>query len=65
MAKKQERTKQWVRTSATAIRSRPEWKEWIERLADFDRASRLNDLIDRAMVVYARHFGFPEVVPKC
>jgi hypothetical protein len=62
--KKQEPKEQRVRTAVTAIRSRPEWKEWVERLADFERAPSLNDLFDRALVAYARQIGFKEVAPK-
>ena len=62
--KKEEPKEQRVRTAVTAIRSRPEWKDWVERLAEFDRAPSLNDLFDRAMVIYARHVGFNEVPPK-
>jgi hypothetical protein len=61
---KDEPREQRVRTAVTAIRSIPEWKEWAERLAEFDRAPSLNELFDRALVHYARHVGFKESPPK-
>ena len=53
-----------VRSAAIMVRGRPEWKAWVERLADHARAPSLNDLFDRALVVYARHVDFEEVAPK-
>jgi hypothetical protein len=53
-----------VRTGVLLVRGVPEWKVWAEELADFDRAPSMNDLVDRALVVYARHVGFPKPAPK-
>jgi hypothetical protein len=53
-----------VRSAAIMLRGRPEWREWVERLAEFDRAPSLNELFDRALVIYARHVGFAEAAPK-
>ena len=53
-----------VRTAVIALRSRPEWRDWVERLAEFERTSSLNELFDRAIVAYARQVGFKEVAPK-
>ncbi len=55
---------QRVRDVATIIRSRKEWKDAIDRLAEFDRAPSVSDLFDRAIVTYARSVGFPEPIPK-
>jgi hypothetical protein len=63
-AKDQDPKEQRVRTAVTAIRSRPEWREWVEGLAEFDRAPSLNDLFDRAVVAYARQIGYKAVAPK-
>jgi hypothetical protein len=53
-----------VRTGVILVRGVPEWKSWTEELADFDRAPSTSDLIDRALVVYARHVGFTKAAPK-
>ncbi len=53
-----------VRTGVLMIRGVPEWKAWAEELAEFDRAPSMNDLVDRALVVYARHVGFAKTAPK-
>jgi hypothetical protein len=42
----------------------PDWKVWLEELAEFDRAPSVVDLIDRALVAYAREKQFPKVPPK-
>jgi hypothetical protein len=64
MAKRKPAGEHRVRTAVTAIRSRPEWREWVERLAEFDRCASLNELFDRALVAYGRQVGFKEVAPK-
>jgi len=46
-----------------SIRGSDEWKAWVERLADADRAS-LPDLIDHALVAYAKKIKFNEPPPK-
>jgi hypothetical protein len=51
------------RVAATNIRSTVAWKEWLDRLADFDR-STVADVVDHALVAYARQVGFKEVAPK-
>jgi len=53
-----------VRDAATMVRSSQAWKDSVERLADFDRAPSVSDLIDRAVAHYARAIGFPEPIPK-
>jgi hypothetical protein len=58
-----------VREAVTNIRSSDAWKGWAKRLAEFDAESRRSDAniseaIDRALVLYAREMGFPEVAPK-
>jgi hypothetical protein len=53
-----------VRTGSIIVRGVPEWKEWAEELAEFDRTPSLNDLVDRALVHYARHVGFTKPAPK-
>jgi hypothetical protein len=53
-----------VRDATTNIRSTQEWKAWVDELADFDRAPSVNDLVDRALVSYAREVKFPKPAPK-
>ncbi len=53
-----------VRTAVTMVRSMPDWKVWVEELAEFDRASSTGDLLDRALVAYARQVKFPKPAPK-
>ncbi len=53
-----------VRTGVILVRGVPDWKVWAEELADFDRAPSMNDLIDRALVAYARDIKFPKPAPK-
>ena len=47
---------------AVQIRGSSEWKEWVERVAKFDR-STVSDIVDRAIAAYARSIGFVEVPP--
>lgn len=51
-----------IRSSATNIRSTPEWREWLQEFADFKRKD-LVDLIDEALLAYARQEQF-KVPPK-
>ena len=53
-----------VRSEAVMLRGRPEWKDWLARLAEFDRSPSMNELFDRAITAYAREIGFKEAAPK-
>ncbi len=53
-----------VRTAVTMVRSMPDWKAWVEELAAHDRASSIGDLLDHALVAYAREIKFPKPAPK-
>jgi hypothetical protein len=53
-----------VRSVTTILRSRPEWRKWVEDLAAFDRAPSLVELMDRALVAYARGVKFPTPPPR-
>lgn len=53
-----------VRTGVTTIRSMPDWKSTLEELAEYDRASSVGELVDRAIVAYARSIKFPKQFPK-
>lgn len=51
------------RTALITIRSTPEWKASLERFAEFKRLT-VADLIDHAIVAFAREEAFPEPIPK-
>jgi hypothetical protein len=53
-----------ARDATTMVRSTQPWKEWVERLAEHERAPSVSDLIDRALVAYARQVGFKEGAPR-
>lgn len=53
-----------VRAAMIQIRGRQEWREAIEVFADWDRAPSLSDLVDRAIVSYARERGYNKPFPK-
>ena len=46
-----------------SIRGSEEWREWVGRLADHSRL-KVADVIDRALIVYARQEGFNEPAPR-
>lgn len=51
------------RDTTTMVRSTGAWKRWAEELAEFDR-STVSDLVDHALVAYARQIGFTKVAPR-
>jgi hypothetical protein len=51
------------RVATTPIRSTEAWKAWVEELAQFDR-STVSDVVDHALVAYARSIGFPKIAPQ-
>jgi hypothetical protein len=51
------------RPIALTIRGRQEWKGWVASLADFERIS-INELVDRALVRYAREVGYKTGAPE-
>jgi hypothetical protein len=53
-----------VRSAATLVRSSDAWKRAVEEFAEFDRAPSVSDLIDRAVVAYARERGYDKPIPK-
>jgi hypothetical protein len=52
-----------VRTALIQVRAMPDWKDWVKALAEFDRCDVV-DLIDRALVHYAREIKFPKQAPR-
>ncbi len=53
-----------VRGAATLVRSTEAWKRAVEAFAEFDRAPSVSDLVDRAIVAYARERGYEKPIPK-
>jgi hypothetical protein len=53
-----------LRDAATFIRSTQAWKQFVEEFADWDRAPSVSDLIDRALVSYARERKYDKPMPK-
>jgi hypothetical protein len=49
---------------ATLIRSTKAWKDELEAFAEWERTSTVADLIDKAVVSYARERGYPKPFPK-
>jgi hypothetical protein len=52
-----------TRPNGLIVRGSKEWREWLGRLAEHDRTT-MADLIDRAVVDYARKVGFGEGAPR-
>jgi hypothetical protein len=50
------------RTVVTNIRSTPAWREWLVELSGFRRLT-VADVIDQALVAYARDNKFPRQAP--
>ena len=53
-----------TRDAAIMVRSTEAWKRAVEAFAEFDRAPSVSDLIDRAVVAYARERGYEKPIPK-
>jgi hypothetical protein len=47
-----------------SIRGSEEWREWVHRFCDHVRIRSASDLIDQALVEYARVRGFTDPAPK-
>jgi hypothetical protein len=52
------------RKAAVMLRVTPEWKAWAEGLADHTRSSSFVEMIDDAVVAYARDKKYPLPPPK-
>lgn len=46
-----------------AIRGSQEWRDWVMRLAK-SRRLKATDLIDQALIEYAKNHGFDEPAPE-
>lgn len=53
-----------LRTAMTLVRSSEPWKEAVEQFADWDRATSISELVDRAIISYARERGYDKPIPK-
>lgn len=52
------------RSTMMTVRCSPDWAAWVRDLAEHDRSGNVADLIDRALVAYAREVGFARQAPK-
>jgi hypothetical protein len=55
-------SKEGPRLQVLTVRGRVDWKNWLVRFAEHDRADMV-DLIDHALTAYAKATGF-EAPPK-
>jgi hypothetical protein len=53
-----------VRDAVLNVRSTEAWKQAVEEFAEWDRAPSVSDLMDRAIVSYARERGYDKPFPK-
>jgi hypothetical protein len=51
------------RPTALTIKGRPEWRDWVDRGAEFCRTD-VAKLVDAALVEYLKQRGFDEPAPK-
>lgn len=56
-------TRENPRPTALTIKGRTEWREWVEKGADFCRTD-VAKLVDAALVEYLKQRGFEEPAPK-
>ena len=64
MAKPKARpTRENPRPTALTIKGRTEWRDWVEKGADFCRTD-VAKLVDAALVEYLKQRGFDEPAPK-
>ena len=64
MAKPKARpTRENPRPTALTIKGRTEWRDWVEKGADFCRTD-VAKLVDAALVEYLNQRGFDEPAPK-
>ena len=61
--KAEQNPKPEAKGSGIAIRGSEEWRNWVMALARFKRL-KATDLIDQALVEYARNHGFTEEAPE-
>lgn len=52
-----------AKQNVLSIRGTAEWRDWLGRLSDHCRL-RSADVIDRALIAYARAEGFAEPAPR-
>ncbi len=53
-----------VRSASILLKGRPVWKVWVLELAEHCHSPNTNELVDRALLYYAREMGFPKPAPK-
>jgi hypothetical protein len=52
-----------TRDQAVVVRGRVPWKTWVDELADYCRMD-ISDMVDQALVEFARGKGFDKMPPK-
>jgi len=53
-----------ARDASTLVRSSQAWKDAVSAFAEWDRAPSVSDLIDRAIVAYARERRYDKAFPR-
>jgi|GEM_PF-1192536 len=56
-------SKEGPKYNVLSIRGSTEWRDWLNRLSDHCRLKSA-DVVDRALIVYAKQEGFTEPPPK-
>lgn len=57
-----QQTRRPPRQNAVVLRGTVEWRDWLKRVAEFDRTN-VAALFDRSVVEYAKARGFTEPPP--
>jgi hypothetical protein len=52
-----------TRAIIVTLKGNPEFRDWLNRLADFDRSTAVQ-VAEKGMVCYANKVGFTEPAPK-
>jgi hypothetical protein len=53
-----------IRNASTMVRSSEAWKLAIQEFAEWDRAPSVSDLVDRAILDYARSRKYDKPIPR-
>lgn len=52
-----------TRSIIVTLKGNPEFREWLNRLADHDRSTAVQ-VMERGVIAYAKQVGFTEPAPK-
>jgi hypothetical protein len=53
-----------IRNASTMVRSSEAWKLALQEFAEWDRAPSVSDLVDRAILDYARSRKYDKPIPR-